>query len=98
MTISVLQKGDLRRISASFKDLAGAAVDPTTVTFKFTKPSGVTTSYVYPAAQVVKDSVGNYHVDLSVDASGLWLYRWESTGTGQAAENGEFMVEPSAFA
>lgn len=94
MTINVYQLGDSPRISAEFRNAAGTLIDPTTVTFKFTTPSGVVTPYVYPAAQVVKDGTGLYHVDLSVNERGIWLYRWESTGTGQAAEQHEFTVEP----
>lgn len=96
MTINVYQKGDLARCSAAFRNDAGALIDPTAVTFVFTTPAGVTTTYTYGVdSQLVKDSTGNYHVDLSASARGLWLYRWVSTGTGQAAENGQFVVEPS---
>lgn len=98
MTIKVYQKGDLVRCSGNFKNSAGSDIDPTTVSFKFTTPGGVATTYLYGTdAQVVKDSVGNYHVDLSVNQRGDWHYRWESTGTGQAAEDHQFTVAPSAY-
>jgi len=99
MTIQVYQKGDPVTLSEAFRDGAGELVDPDTVKFLYTPPSGVTVELVYGTdAEVVKDSTGNYHVDLTPDEAGQWVYRWESTGSGQAAENGEFMVEPSAFA
>lgn len=92
--MNVYQKGDLVRISGVFKDVAGTLIDPGTVTLKVTKPDGTTTTYTYGGSPaVVKDSTGNYHVDASADQTGRWLYTWISTGTGQAAENGEFLVE-----
>jgi uncharacterized protein YfaS (alpha-2-macroglobulin family) len=86
-------KGDLVRIAAVFRNSAGALIDPTVVLFKFTTPALVTTTYTYPAdAQLVKDSTGNYHVDLDANANGRWLVRFYSTGTGQAAAEDEFFV------
>jgi hypothetical protein len=91
MTIAVYQRGDLVRISGVFKDIAGTLIDPSTVALNVSKRSGPTT-YTYPAT-VIKDSAGNYHVDVSATERGTWLYEWVTTGTGQAAEHGEFVVE-----
>lgn len=96
---SVYDIGDLVRVSGAFTDVNDADIDPTTVTFKFTDPSGNTTSYTYVTdAEVVKDSTGHYHVDVSVDEAGTWYYRWESGGSGQAAEEGSFVVRPTRIA
>lgn len=90
--------GDLVRISGVFKDAAGEAIDPTSVSFRLRDPAGTVTTYVYGvAAELVKDSTGNYHIDVGASASGTWRYRWQSTGTGQAAEEGAFVVEPSGL-
>ena len=90
--------GDLVRCSAVFTDYAGAVLDPTVVKFRFIKPSGSITRYTYGTdAQLVKDSVGHYHVDVSVDATGEWKYRWQSTGVGQAAEESAFFVRESVL-
>jgi hypothetical protein len=97
MTINVYQKGDLIRISGVFKDLAGGLVDPGTVALKVSKPSGAVLAYTFALGTVIKDSVGNYHRDENIDEAGSWRYRWESTGTGQAAEEGQFVVEPSGL-
>lgn len=97
MTINVYQKGDLARISGVFTNTLGTAIDPTGLTLKYTPPSGTTVSLVYDTdPEVVRDSLGNYHVDLDVNEAGRWFYRWEATGTGQAVEHGEFMVEGKA--
>lgn len=92
-------KGDLVRLSAKFQDPASgdAYVDPATVTLKVKKPDTTTTTYTYPA-NIAKDSTGHYHYDLDVGtANGLWYYRWETTGTYQAAEEATFTVNASAF-
>lgn len=90
--------GDLVRVAATFKDTANAAVDPTAVNFKFKGPSGTITTYVYGTdAEVVKDSTGNYHVDIDADAAGFWYYRFYSTGAGQGAAEGVFVVDRSKF-
>lgn len=88
--------GDLVRVSGTFKTQAGAAIDPSTVSFEFRRPDGTVTSYAYPAT-IVRDSLGTYHVDIDANAPGTWRYRWESTGTGQAAEEGAFVVKESAL-
>jgi hypothetical protein len=98
MTIKVYQKGELVRIEGLFTDIEGTLADPTTVTLKVTPPSGVTVAYTYAGAQVIRDSVGAFHYDLNAPDAGQWFYRWEATGAAsQAADNGEFMVEPSSF-
>lgn len=91
---------DLVRCKARFRnpDNADAYVDPTTVTFKFKNPAGTTTTYVYGTdAQLVKESTGVYRVDVAANAAGTWHWRFESTGTGKAAEEGTFRVEATAF-
>ena len=98
MTIAVYQKLDLRRISATFKNAAGSAADPSAVTFKYTKPSGTVTTLVYLTdGALVKDSTGNYHVDLSLTEPGRWFYQWKGTGTVEEVEEGEFEVFSGAF-
>lgn len=87
--------GTLVRVSGVFKDASAALLDPTTVKFKWKRPdTGALTIYTYLTdVQLVRDSSGTYHVDLSADVQGEWLYRWESTGTGQAAVDSAFIVD-----
>jgi hypothetical protein len=90
--------GDLIRVSAAFAS-AGAAIDPTAVTVKYRAPVAGTTTLVYGVdADLVKDDTGEYHVDIDADEEGTWYYRFESTGTGQAAAEGAFRVRVSSFA
>ena len=95
---NVYDKGDLVRCSGAFTDAAGDACDPTGVVFKFQDPSGNETTYTYGTdSELVKDSVGNYHVDVDTDEVGYWYYRFEGTGTGQAAGEASFIVRETEF-
>jgi hypothetical protein len=93
--------GQAVRLTAAFTNIAGAAADPTAVTclVRSTK-NGLTTTYVVAAGQIVKDSVGNYHLDVTVtsEGDGYWFYRWVGTGAITAAGDGTFGVLNSVFA
>jgi uncharacterized protein YfaS (alpha-2-macroglobulin family) len=97
-TINEYDKGDSVRCRATFKNSSAALIDPTVVRFKYKDPSGNVATLVYGTdASLVKDSDGHYHVDVDADQSGTWFYRFESTGTGQAADEGTFEVSESHF-
>lgn len=85
--------GDLIRVAAVFTNVAGTAVDPTAVFVKYKDPGGTVTTLTYGVdAALVRDSAGNYHVDIDADEAGTWTYRFFSTGTGQAANEKRFTV------
>lgn len=96
MTTRVYKKGRLVRLEVDVKDINGALVDPSTLALKVVKPSGVTNTYTYGAAEITRISQGLYYKEITGDVHGLWLYDWTSTGTGQGAEHGEFMCEGRA--
>jgi hypothetical protein len=82
----IVIQGNQPLLNVAFTNSAGAPTDPTTVTFKITDPTGAKTTYVYNTdAQLVKDSVGNYHVAWLFNLGGEWAYRFEGTGTVTAA-------------
>ncbi|MGD9539100.1 MAG: hypothetical protein AB7P52_17845 [Alphaproteobacteria bacterium] len=85
------------RVSGQFHDLAtGDPVDPAAVVFTVKPPSGSVVIYTYGVdAELVKDATGGYHVDVDASIAGTWRYRWHSTGTYQAAEEGAFDVMAS---
>lgn len=89
-------KGDLIAIEGRFTNAAGVATDPTTVTCHVKSPAG-TTTHVYGASAIVKDSTGVYHLDVSLTVSGQWWYRWEGTGAVEQSDEASFIVEASAF-
>ncbi len=77
----------------------GVAVDPAVVKFSY-KPValGTATTLTYGTdAALVKDSTGNYHVNLDTTSyGGQWQWRFFSTGTSQSAVAGSFYVTPNA--
>ena len=90
------QVGAEVRCWVTFQDSSGAAQDPTGVNFKYLDASNSSTSYNFGAdAELVQSATGIYYVDVDADEAGAWRYRWWSTGTGKAAEEGYFRVEES---
>ena len=88
------------RCSVIYKSVpTGAYVDPTTVTFRIRTPeSGAVTTYVYVVdPEVVKDSVGHYHVDYTADYPGDWWYRWEAAGNYIGASENYFCIWDTRF-
>jgi uncharacterized protein YfaS (alpha-2-macroglobulin family) len=96
--INVYDVGDLVRCAANFKNTLNVDIDPSTVTFKVKPPTGAIITYAYGVdSQLVKDSVGDYYVDVNANAEGTWHWRFFSTGTGQAAAEQTFEVQKSYF-
>ena len=94
MANNIHDLGDLVRVSATFKDAETEdELDPTEVSLSVCTPDGEVVTYVYDTdAEVVKEDVGMYYADLDANQTGTWFYRWWSTGTGQASEEGRFTV------
>jgi hypothetical protein len=98
MGINRYDKGDIVRVFGEFRNLAGALIDPTNLSIKFTNIDGVVTTYIYGTnAELARDSTGIFHADLVANLAGRWYYRWQSTGVGQGGQEGEFVVESGAF-
>lgn len=90
--------GEAVRVSAEFRNAAGVVADPSAVLFKYRDPEGTITPLVYGTdAALVKDSTGNYHVDIDANMAGTWNWRFYATGTGQTANEGTFTVGESVF-
>lgn len=91
-------KGQLIRCAVKFQTyILGVLtdVDPTNVYFKYKRPGASTITYTYNVdAALVKDSTGNYHVDVDTSlAHGKYYCKFYSTGTYQAAAKIEFCVD-----
>ena len=99
MTVESFNKGDLIRCSAVYTDDAGVEIDPAGVFFRVAAPDGTQTPYTYGVdAELVRDSQGNYHLDVDGDSSGLWTVKFFSTGSGQAASpDVSFWIGRSTF-
>lgn len=91
--------GDVVTIYGAWTNAGGTATDAGTVYAHYRDPAGTATTYTYGSdAELVKDSTGVYHVDISAALAGTWYYRFYSTGSGQAASLvNSFIVFPSDF-
>lgn len=69
-------------------------VDPTTVDAWVRPPDDAQTmhSYLDSPADIERDDVGNFHLDVVADQAGTWYFGFVSTGTGQAAAEHKFVV------
>lgn len=91
-------KGDLARSSNTFKNASDVVTNPTTVTVKVEDPSGNESSYVYGTdSEVVRDSTGVYHIDITTDEVGTWVVRWVGTGAVAQVDEDPFFVKLSDF-
>lgn len=89
--MSVFDVGDLVRVSGPFT-VGGVATDPTTVSLAVKDPSGNVATYTYAAGEIIRDSQGNYHKDVSADEAGIWSWYWAGTGAVETAGEGYFEV------
>ena len=90
------QVGDLVQVQGTFTDSTGTAFDPDEVTCKYKDPSGNITTDASPT----QNGTGIYYVNVEVDESGTWHYRFAgetSGGSYQGADEEHFQVENSAF-
>jgi hypothetical protein len=76
-----------------FKNASGVLTDPTLVRLLWRRHGEADTIWLVTAGQIVKDSVGVYHADITVAEPGLHYFRWEGTGAVVAAAEGTFSAE-----
>ncbi len=95
--------GDEISVGYAFKNSAGAAADPTTITLMIQTPAGVETTHVYGTDPgVSRASAGVYAYTLALAEAGIytvrWIGRWIGTGAGAHAHEETIPVRPSRFA
>jgi len=73
-------------LKGTFRDADGNLVDPTEVTLQVRTPAGVISSYTYGAAEVTRESLGVFTKGVTLDASGVWYYRYKGTGAVVVAD------------
>jgi hypothetical protein len=96
MTTAAYDIGDLRALGVTFQNAAGSDADPTTITFRLLEPDGTVTVFVYGTdAEVVRDALGQYHVDWTLAQSGRHVARWEGTGAVHASVEDELYARRS---
>jgi hypothetical protein len=78
--------------------LTGLPEDPTGINLGIQYVNNPAVIYTYAAAQVQKDSTGNYHFDWTPPNDGSYNYCWQGTGPGIAATaNIPFTVSANMF-
>lgn len=89
--MTTYKPGSLIRLTVTFTDLTTQLpADPGTVVVTIYDPSGAT---ITPAPTVVKDSVGNYHADLTNTAApGVYRFKWVGTAPVVAVQEGSTWV------
>lgn len=92
MTLT-FDRGDAQRLSMTFLNIDNVAADPSSITATITEPDGVVITYNYGVdTELIKDSVGNYHVDYTFTKSGRHQVRFEGVGTVTSAEQTDVYI------
>jgi hypothetical protein len=85
--------GDKIRLTAEFRDDAGALADPVTVTLMIKDPAGTVTT-----PTPTRSGLGEYEHLIVIDQADRWYWRWVGSGDVDVAEESWFFVRPSVFA
>jgi hypothetical protein len=89
--------GDELTFAVTFTQ-GGVLADPTDVFIYVGNPTfePVVQTFTYGDGEVVRDSVGKYHLDFVPLTSGWWEYKWQGIGAVIAAgRDTRFYVRPS---
>ena len=91
--LNVYDVGDLVRLVGVLNNVAGAALDPTALIVKVKAPSGTTVTYTFGVSPFpIRTGLGTYYVEVTPAEAGEYDYKFVSTGTGQAVDEGTFVV------
>ena len=91
--MNIYDVGDKIRISGSFT-ASGVLSDPASVVFKLYNRKVLIETHTYGiSADLIKDSVGNYHIDYVIPVLGNYSYDFIGSGTIDASETGFFIAK-----
>lgn len=93
MAIDAYDIGDLVELQCTFRNDAGVATNPSTVSLRVKEPDGTTTTYAQ--GTLTNGSAGVWTKNVTPDQSGTWYYRFIGTGAVAQEEEGAFYVRPS---
>lgn len=86
--------GDQVVLSAQFRDIDGALVDPTTVVCKLRDPAGTVSEF--SGSAIGHPALGQFTCDIGVlQAAGRYWYRFEAAGSLVAVEEDQFVARAS---
>lgn len=87
--------GQVARVSVVLTDANAAAADPSALALKIKPPTGAVVTYAYGGGVLLKDAVGAYHADITLDQAGAWNFRWEATAPNAGAFEHSVAVQKS---
>ncbi len=91
MTTTAVDIGDVKRLQATFTNVAGTLADPTAINLIIREPDGTEITKVI--GDMTNPSTGVFYYDHTWTAKpGRHIVRWESTGPVTTAERTEFWV------
>lgn len=85
--------GDKIKLTGTLTDVSGTPITDATVVFRVITPDNTEIA----AALATLEGSGVYTGIVSITQSGTWKYRFEATGTAEAAEESAFTVKKSDF-
>jgi hypothetical protein len=90
--------GETVKFTAQITNLKNQLTDPVGIMFKIKNPIGVSTTYLYGTdAQILKDSVGKYSIDLILDVVGTYKIRWETVSPNVSIEENTIIAEKTIY-
>lgn len=79
-------------------DVDGVLTDPSTLTISYRKPNGTEVTKTYGTdPEVVRQSVGVYHLNVTCDSAGEWAGRVSASGLASGAGETSWHVRASRF-
>lgn len=87
--------GDLVRLAAVFRNIAGALTDPDAVTLRILRPDGTVQVETWPPDGVIVNDaaqIGRFYADISPILVGDYWFRFEGTGAVTEAEESRFRI------
>lgn len=88
--------GQAVEVTGLFK-VGTTPTNPSTITLKVKTPAGLVEERVFPHPSITNPTTGSFVGLVVPDASGVWYYRWEGTGSCQAADEACFVAIDSVF-
>src|SRR6267142_3819766 len=86
-------RGSVVRVIGTFTNAAGASIDPADVFFSYKDPNGVITTNHYGVdSQPLRSGVGVYTYTIQADVSGIYSYKFLSTGIRKASAEQQLVV------
>lgn len=90
--------GSAARIQLAVADAAGLPVDPGVLRLLVMPPAGNVVTYTYGAGpDLVRTAPGAYHLDVALNKSGRWCWRWETDAPQASVSEGQLLVARSRF-